>query len=89
MKKSTTIVSLALLGALAAGCSPTTGNRTADGALIGAGAGAAIGGLATGTWGGAAIGAGLGAVTGAIIADATGKCYWVDKNGVKHYVACR
>ena len=26
---------------------------------------------------------------GAIIADATGKCYWVDKQGQKHYVACR
>ncbi|MBN8999692.1 MAG: hypothetical protein J0H54_09935 [Rhizobiales bacterium] len=89
MKKATTLVSLVLLGGIAAGCSPTTGNRTADGAVLGAAAGGAIGGLATGTWGGAAIGAGLGAVTGAIIADATGKCYWVDKQGQKHYVACR
>lgn len=89
MKKFTTLATLVLLGAVAAGCSPTTGSRTGDGAVLGAAAGGAIGGLATGTWGGAAIGAGLGAVTGAIIADATGKCYWVDKYGVKHYVACR
>ena len=75
MKKATTLVSLVLLGGIAAGCSPTTGNRTADGAVLGAAAGGAIGGLATGTWGGAAIGA--------------GKCYWVDKQGQKHYVACR
>ncbi|MCX5515600.1 hypothetical protein C3941_06885 [Kaistia algarum] len=89
MKKIPTLVTLALLGAVAAGCSPTTGSRTGDGAVLGAAAGGAIGGLATGTWGGAAIGAGIGAVTGAIIADATGKCYWVDKNGRKNYVACR
>lgn len=90
MKKATTLVSLAMLGALVAGCStPTTGSRTADGAVVGGLAGAAVGGLATGTWGGAAIGAGVGAIGGAIIADATGRCYWVDQQGRKHYTACR
>jgi hypothetical protein len=28
-------------------------------------------------------------VTGAIIADATGRCYWRDDYGRRHYVACR
>lgn len=89
MKKSTTLVSLALFGAIMAGCAPTTGSRTGDGAVIGGLAGAAVGGAATGSWGGAAIGAGVGAVTGAIIADATGRCYWVDRYGRKVYTACR
>jgi len=89
MKKATTLVSLGLLAAVAAGCSPTTGSRTGDGAVLGGLAGAAVGGAATGTWGGAAVGAGLGAVTGAIIADASGRCYWVDRYGRKNYVACR
>ena len=90
MKKSITLVSVALFGALLAGCNtPSTGSRAGDGAVIGGLAGAAVGGLATGSWGGAAIGAGVGAIGGAIIADATGKCYWVDQQGRKHYTACR
>lgn len=45
--------------------------RTAGGALIGAGTGALIGGLATGRAGGAAAGAAIGGVGGAIIGSAT------------------
>ncbi len=46
MKKATILVSVALLGALAAGCStPTTGSRAGDGAVVGGLAGAAVGGL--------------------------------------------
>jgi len=88
MKKSALVVSLALAGAVLAGC--TTGSRTGDGAVIGGVTGAAIGGAATQSWGGAAVGAGVGAVTGAIIADATSnRCYWVDRYGRRHYVSCR
>lgn len=88
MKKASTLVMLVALGAVAAGC--TTGSRAGDGAVVGGLAGAAIGGLAGGSVGAAAIGAGVGAVTGAIIADATtGRCYWRDQYGRRHYVACR
>jgi hypothetical protein len=87
MKKAPLVIALALLGALAAGC--TTGSRAGDGAVVGGLAGAAIGGAAGGSVGAAAIGAGVGAVTGAIIADATGRCYWRDDRGRRHYVACR
>ncbi|MCX5515601.1 hypothetical protein C3941_06880 [Kaistia algarum] len=90
MKKSALIGIVILAGAISAGCSPTTGSSTGDGAVVGGLAGGAIGGLATGTWGGAAVGAGVGAVTGAIIADArTNRCYWVDRYGRRQYVACR
>lgn len=87
MKKSSAVVALALAGAVLAGC--TTGSRTGDGAVIGGVTGAAIGGIATGKAGGALVGAGVGALAGAVIADATGRCYWRDNYGRKHYVACR
>lgn len=87
MKKSSTIVALALLGAALAGC--TTGSRAGDGAVVGGLAGAAIGGVATHNVGGALIGAGVGAVAGAVIADSTGRCYWRDRYGHRHYTACR
>lgn len=88
MKKTSLVIVLALSGAALAGC--TTGSRQGDGAVIGGLAGAAIGGAATGTGGGALIGAGVGAVSGAIIADATsGRCYWRDRYGRRHYVSCR
>lgn len=45
--------------------------RTAGGALIGAGAGAVVGGLATRSAGGALAGAAIGGVGGAIIGSAT------------------
>lgn len=45
--------------------------RTAGGALIGAGAGAIIGGVATGRAGGALAGAAIGGAGGAIIGSAT------------------
>jgi hypothetical protein len=45
--------------------------RTAGGALIGAGTGALIGGLATGRAGGALAGAAIGGAGGAIIGSAT------------------
>lgn len=45
--------------------------RTAGGALIGAGAGALIGGAATGRAGGALAGAAIGGVGGAIVGSAT------------------
>ena len=91
MKKASIIAAVALMGAIAAGCStPSTGSAAGDGAVVGGLAGAAVGGLASGTWTGAAIGAGVGAVGGAIIADAASKrCYWVDGYGKRHYVACR
>jgi hypothetical protein len=58
--------------------------------VVGGLAGAAIGGAATGRWEGAAVGAGVGALTGAVIADATsGRCYWRDQSGRRHYVPCR
>jgi len=87
MKKASTLVMLVALGAVAAGC--TTGSRAGDGAVVGGLAGAAIGGIAGGSVGAAAIGAGVGAVTGAIIADATGRCYWKDRQGRRHYTSCR
>jgi hypothetical protein len=88
MKKTSLVIVLALSGAALAGC--TTGSRQGDGAVIGGLAGAAIGGAATGTGGGALIGAGVGAVSGAIIADATsGRCYWRDSYGRRHYTSCR
>jgi hypothetical protein len=86
MKKATTLVSLVLLGAIVAGC---TGSRAGDGAVVGGLTGAAIGGIAGGSVGAAVIGAGAGAVAGAIIADATGRCYWVDRNNKRHYTSCR
>ncbi|ODT12653.1 MAG: hypothetical protein ABS35_39615 [Kaistia sp. SCN 65-12] len=88
MKRAPLVIVLALSGAILAGC--TTGSRQGDAAVVGGLAGAAIGGAATGRAGGALIGAGVGAVTGAIIADATtGRCYWRDEYGRRHYVACR
>ncbi|BCP54689.1 hypothetical protein K32_33060 [Kaistia sp. 32K] len=87
MKKASTLVMLVALGAVVAGC--TTGSRAGDGAVVGGLAGAAIGGLAGGSVGAAAIGAGIGAVSGAIIADATGRCYWKDDRGRRHYTSCR
>lgn len=88
MNKAPLMIALALSGAILAGC--TTGSRQGDAAVLGGVTGAAIGGLATGKAGGALIGAGVGAVTGAIIADATsGRCYWRDEYGRRHYVPCR
>lgn len=88
MKRTSLVIVLALTGAALAGC--TTGSRQGDAAVVGGLAGAAIGGAATGRAGGALIGAGVGAVTGAVIADATsGRCYWRDNYGRRHYVACR
>ncbi len=87
MKKASTLVALTLLGAVVAGC--TTGSRAGDGAVVGGLAGAAIGGVATHNAGGALIGAGLGAVAGAVIADSSGRCYYRDRDGYKHYTHCR
>lgn len=85
MKTSTLVVGVVLTAAALAGCTPA-----GTGAVVGGATGAAIGGAATRSWGGAAVGAGVGAVTGAIIADAaSNRCYWVDRYGNRHYVACR
>ncbi len=64
------IAFVAVLAALAAGCTATE-QRTAGTAAVGAGTGAVIGGLANGSRGalvGAAIGGGTGAVVGAATA---------------------
>ncbi len=72
MKKAIAIAAVVLsLGA----CTPRE-ERTAGGALIGAGAGALIGGLATGRAGGALAGAAIGGVGGAIVGNATTPDYY-------------
>lgn len=69
---------LMVLGAIllsVGACTPRE-ERTAGGALIGAGAGALIGGLATGRAGGALAGAAIGGVGGAIVGNATTPEYY-------------
>lgn len=62
-----------IIAAMAASLGACTAHeeRTAGGALIGAGTGAVIGGLATGRAGGALAGAAIGGAGGAIIGSAT------------------
>ena len=65
--------------------------RTAGGALIGAGTGAVIGGLATGRAGGALAGAAIGGAGGAIIGSAAtpaSTCYGRDEWGRRVAYAC-
>lgn len=64
---------IVIIAALAASLGACTAHeeRTAGGALIGAGAGAIIGGAATGRAGGALAGAAIGGASGAIIGSAT------------------
>lgn len=83
-------IALAAVAALTlASCS---GDRTTDGALIGAGAGAVIGGATTGTVGGAVVGAAAGGVAGAIlgaVTDRPGYCYARDRySGERIIVEC-
>ncbi|HEV2509139.1 glycine zipper domain-containing protein [Bosea sp. (in: a-proteobacteria)] len=71
-------------------CTPRE-ERTATGALIGAGAGALIGGAATGRAGGALAGAAIGGAGGAIIGNATSPnqvCYDRDEWGRRIRYAC-
>ena len=71
-------------------CTPRE-ERTATGALIGAGAGAIIGGAATGRAGGALAGAVIGGAGGAIIGNATTPdrvCYGRDEWGRSVRYAC-
>jgi hypothetical protein len=67
MKK---VAAIMVVGMTLSGCA-ITGNRVADGAIVGGAAGGVIGAVATGTLGGAAVGAGIGALTGALIAAST------------------
>ncbi|HEV2554052.1 MULTISPECIES: glycine zipper domain-containing protein [unclassified Bosea (in: a-proteobacteria)] len=67
MKK---ILIIAAMAATLGACTARE-ERTAGGALIGAGTGAVIGGLATGRAGGALAGAAIGGAGGAIIGNAT------------------
>ena len=64
--------------------------RTAGGALIGAGTGAVIGGLATGRAGGALAGAAIGGAGGAIIGSASGPrtCVGRDEYGRRFRYDC-
>lgn len=83
------LVLAAFVAALGA-CTPRE-ERTAGGALIGAGAGALIGGLATGRAGGAAAGAAIGGATGAVIGHATAPdrvCVGRDEWGRRYRYYC-
>lgn len=87
MKK---VLILAAVVATLGACTPRE-ERTAGGALIGAGAGALIGGLATGRAGGAAAGAAIGGAGGAIIGNATSPdrvCVDRDEWGRRYRYAC-
>ncbi len=87
MKK---LLILAALAATIGACTPRE-ERTAGGALIGAGAGAVVGGLATGRAGGALAGAAIGGAGGAIIGNATAPastCVGVDEYGRRYRYAC-
>lgn len=87
MKK---VLILAAVVATLGACTPRE-ERTAGGALLGAGAGALVGGLATGRAGGAAAGAAIGGVTGAVIGHATAPasvCVGVDDWGRRYRYAC-
>jgi hypothetical protein len=64
------VAAVIVVGMTLSGCA-ITGNRVADGAIVGGATGAVIGAVATGTLGGTAVGAGIGALTGAAIAAAT------------------
>lgn len=82
------IVAISAVALSLAACT-TTQQRTAGGALIGAGTGAVIGGIAGGGTG-AAWGAGAGAVAGGVIGAATspGDCYTYDRYGRRMAVRC-
>jgi osmotically inducible lipoprotein OsmB len=63
--KTLTLGTALAMALILAGCGTNPGDRTASGALLGAGAGAVIGAAAGNPAAGAAIGAAAGAVTGA------------------------
>jgi osmotically inducible lipoprotein OsmB len=84
------ILILAAFVAALGACTPRE-ERTAGGALIGAGTGAVIGGLATGRAGGALAGAAIGGAGGAIIGSATSPdrvCVGRDEWGRRVRYAC-
>jgi hypothetical protein len=64
MKLLVYIPAVVLSSALLFGCGTTTGERTASGALLGAGTGAAIGSFSGNAGKGAVIGTGIGALGG-------------------------
>ncbi|RDJ22319.1 hypothetical protein DWF00_24215 [Bosea caraganae] len=84
------ILILAAFVAALGACTPRE-ERTAGGALIGAGTGAVIGGLATGRAGGALAGAAIGGAGGAIIGNATSPssvCVGRDEYGRRYRYEC-
>ena len=86
-----TMLAVAALALVLAGCQTARQDRQFGGALIGGAAGATIGGLATQSAGGAVAGGVLGGVAGAIIADETrprGRCYARDAYGRRIRVRC-
>ena len=77
MKHTISLIALATFTLSA--CGTTTQDRTASGALIGAGAGAALGSVVGAQGYGAMVGAGVGAATGAMTPPDTinlGKPWW-------------
>lgn len=86
-----TILVIAALGLMLAGCSEySRSDRALGGAAIGAGSGALIGGLATRSAGGAIVGGVLGGAAGAIIgAETTPRACWArDRWGRRYRVQC-
>ena len=81
------IIALTAVGI--AGCT-TAEERTAGGALVGAGAGAVVGGAATGTGKGALIGAAVGGAAGAMIGAAStpGYCVYERRDGTRYTARC-
>jgi len=87
-----TILAVAALGLVLAGCETARQDRQLGGALIGGAAGATIGGLASRSVGGALVGGVIGGAAGAIIADETrprgGRCYRRTDSGRLIRVRC-
>jgi len=76
--------------ALAACSGSMADNRTAGGALLGAGTGAVVGGVATGSARGAVVGGVVGGAAGALIGRATtpGSCIYEDEYRRRYTAAC-
>lgn len=78
-----TVAAVALMGAVASGCTP------GQGALVGGAAGAAAVGLAGGSLGAAIVGAGVGAFAGAVLVSRNGNMCYYKYKGKYYKEPCR